>query len=315
MRLLQLLQAYVSIHEVKRLGIISRNLKPQQLRRKIEMKKIAKVLLAMTITAATLVPTMVGAAAVQPVKVTVDGNTVNFPDAKPVLESSRVLIPVRFVSEALGAKVGYKDRTVTVEQNSKVISLKVDSKNVSVAGKNVVLDVPARIQESRTYVPLRFVSEALGATVQYADQTVTITTATGGSVTVPDGVFKVDPQYHDLAPLLFKDNMRIEGDELVFTMPDLKGRTKGLFKQSGQSDIVFTAGQEYRFKLGQSGYVGISYAHSDDHPEIYFIYLDPANKVLEGNFDSIKGDVVVVSANTTIPDSEATLSQVIQSYN
>jgi len=285
------------------------------------MKKLVRVMMAVTVAVATLVPTVVGAGAAPSVKVTVDGEAVKFPDAQPYVESSRVLIPVRFVSEALGAKVGYKNRTVTVEQDSKVITLKIDSKNVSVAGKTVVLDVPARIKEqSRTYVPLRFVSEALGATVDYKDRTVTITTGTGsgtdtGSVTVPDGEFKVDPKYHDLAPMVFKDNMRIEGDELVFTMPELKGRTAGGYYLWGENSTSLTPGQEYRFKLGANAYISIAYAHTDENMEGYIIYLDPKHKALQGKFDSVTGDVVVSSMNITIPASKDTLVNVLEQYN
>lgn len=277
------------------------------------MKKLAKVMVAMAVATATLVPTMVGAAAVSPVKVTVDGNNVNFPDAKPVVEDNRVLIPVRFVSEALGGVVDYKNRTVTVKQDDKVITLKIDSENVSVSGKTVVLDVPARAKQSRIFVPLRFVSEALGATVHYQDHIVTITTR-NGSVPVPDGEFKVDPKYHDLAPLVFKDNMRIEGDELVFTMPELKGRTVGSYEPWGKDETVLKPGQEYRFKLGANAYISIAYAHSDENMEGYLIYLTPKHKALRGEFDSVVGDVIVVSANTTIPYSKTTLNEALQTY-
>lgn len=268
-----------------------------------------------------LVPGIAAAASDVIVTVKIDGKAVYFPDAKPYVESNRVLIPIRFVSESLGGKVDYKDRTVTITQDNKKIVLKIDSKVVSVDGKNITLDVPARAKQSRTYVPLRFVSEVLGAQVNYANKVVTITTAkqpgTDGSNGSTDEntnaykPFEIDTKYHDLAPLLFENNMRVEGNVLVFKMPELKDRTDGYYSVFGKDDVILKAGQEYRFKLGESGYIVVSYAHADENIEAYFIYLNPKDSVLEGQFDSVKGDVVVVNSHPTSSSSAGTLTDVV----
>ena len=107
--------------------------------------------------------------AIQPLRVFLNDVQVVFPDQLPVIESGRTLVPARFVSEALGAEVTWNGATqsVTVVQEGKTIVLVIGQRNVTVEGRTVSLDVPARIINSRTMVPLRFVSEVLGAQVEW----------------------------------------------------------------------------------------------------------------------------------------------------
>ncbi len=89
--------------------------------------------------------------------------------AAPVIRDGRTLVPVRFVSENLGSNVDWNNdtREVTISDGSNRISLKIDSDSVSVNGVSYKLDVPAMIIGSSTMVPIRFVSESLGAKVEW----------------------------------------------------------------------------------------------------------------------------------------------------
>ena len=102
-----------------------------------------------------------------PIKVLYNARQVAFPDAQPKIEGNRVLVPVRFVAEKLGARVDYADQLVTIRQDGKVIELPIGSDVVKVNGQTVTLDTKATAEKGRTYVPLRFVSEALGETVEW----------------------------------------------------------------------------------------------------------------------------------------------------
>jgi hypothetical protein len=97
------------------------------------------------------------------VKVQLYGKNINFPDAKPYIESGRTLVPVRFIAEELGYEVKWNapERKVSILKNEKEIELIIDSKSVrsNFGTRNYTLDVPARITNGRTMVPLRFVSE------------------------------------------------------------------------------------------------------------------------------------------------------------
>ncbi|WP_157872821.1 copper amine oxidase N-terminal domain-containing protein [Desulfoscipio gibsoniae] len=88
---------------------------------------------------------------------------------KPISVSGRVLVPVRFISEALGAKVGYnaKTGTVNIVKGKNTITLKLGSKNMYVNDNKITLDVAARTYNNITYLPLRPIGEALGKKVSY----------------------------------------------------------------------------------------------------------------------------------------------------
>ncbi len=105
------------------------------------------------------------------VSVFLNGSEVAFPDQKPFIDQSagRVFVPVRFVSEALGAKVEWvqQEQKIVINKGDKKIILYVGKKDVSVNGQNYTLDVAVRLVNDRTIVPLRFVSEALGAGVKW----------------------------------------------------------------------------------------------------------------------------------------------------
>lgn len=94
-------------------------------------------------------------------------------DAAPLNRNSRTMLPVRFVAEALGATVGWDGATSTVTVSSSVAEIKIviGASTATVNGKTVTLDSPAFIESSRTYLPVRFVAENLGATVEWVAAT------------------------------------------------------------------------------------------------------------------------------------------------
>ena len=87
----------------------------------------------------------------------------------PFIKNDRTLVPVRFISENMGAKVGWEasTSTVTVEGEGVVVQLVIGSKTMKVGSKEVELDVAPEIFEGRTYLPLRSLAEALGKEVFY----------------------------------------------------------------------------------------------------------------------------------------------------
>ena len=114
------------------------------------------------------------------IKVKLDGQLVQFADTAPVMEGSRVLVPLRGVFEKMGATLEWdpSSRIVKAEHNGKTITLPVGKSMATVGGETVTLDQPAMIVDRRTFVPLRFLSQALGAKVDWltADRTVEIVT-------------------------------------------------------------------------------------------------------------------------------------------
>jgi hypothetical protein len=89
----------------------------------------------------------------------------------PIIENDRMLVPVRFVSESLGAIVEWdgENRRVVISRNDDHLKLKIDSRLIQYdAGDNYQLsDVPPTIINDRTYVPIRLVSNALGVGISW----------------------------------------------------------------------------------------------------------------------------------------------------
>lgn len=110
------------------------------------------------------------------IRVVVDGKIVNFPDQKPYIDSAdRTLVPVRFPAETLGADVNWQESTREVFIKKEAddflwasdIRLKIGDTKVTVNGETRIMDTVAVITNSRTMVPVRFISEYMGATVRW----------------------------------------------------------------------------------------------------------------------------------------------------
>lgn len=128
-------------------------------------------------------------AVAQAVSVTLDGQPVAFAGTQPMVVGGRVLVPLRGVLEQMGAFVGWDPatRTVIAQRSGINVELPVGSRTATVNGRQVALDVPARIVQGSTMVPLRFLSEALGADVAWNPGTRTVQIATGPGTGQPPG--------------------------------------------------------------------------------------------------------------------------------
>ena len=112
---------------------------------------------------------------------TLNGET-RYLDSPPIIKNGRTLLPIRTVVEALGGKVGWDAaaKKVTVTLGSTTIELWIGKNTAKVNGMSKLIDstnskvVPEIINE-RTMLPLRFVTENLGATVLWNGDTQMIT--------------------------------------------------------------------------------------------------------------------------------------------
>ncbi len=98
-------------------------------------------------------------------------------DVAPIIREDRTMLPIRFIAEGLGAAVAWDDAVnkVSITKDDMVIEILVDSAVAFVNGEPVALDSPAFIENSRTYLPLRFIAENLGATVFWNAETKEVT--------------------------------------------------------------------------------------------------------------------------------------------
>ncbi|MBV9271222.1 MAG: copper amine oxidase N-terminal domain-containing protein [Candidatus Eremiobacteraeota bacterium] len=110
--------------------------------------------------------TMTPASAQSAVTINVNGQTVTF-DQPPIERAGRVYVPLRGVFERLGASVVYQNGVINAQGNGRSVSLRIGQQTATVNGQSVGMDVAPFMVGARTMVPLRFVAQALGATVNY----------------------------------------------------------------------------------------------------------------------------------------------------
>jgi hypothetical protein len=158
-----------------------------------------------------------------------------------------MLIPLRDILDGLGAKVEWlpDTREAIITGGSHTITLKVGDSTAVVDGKEIAMDAPARIIDGRILVPLRFLSENIGAKVVWVDKTNTIEVL---------DLSKLSP---DQAHLLqaFENNDAMTGADMkrVLTI-DASGTTDS---QSGQfqteTDVKFDInGNDFHAWLAES---------------------------------------------------------------
>lgn len=146
------------------------------------------------------------------VTVIVNGETLSF-DAPPQIVQDRVLVPMRAIFEKLGAGVLWDGdtQTVTANKGGTEISLTIGKETASVNYNLVPLDVPAMIVNDRTMVPLRFISESMGASVDWNAANYQVIIGTGGSTALSgslklSGSTSVQPLAEKLAQVFMQNN-------------------------------------------------------------------------------------------------------------
>lgn len=105
-------------------------------------------------------------------------------DVAPVVVNGRTMLPVRFLAENLGATVAWNEekQLVTItgknqNQEDVTILITIGAANAQINGQSVALEAPAFVDQNRTFMPVRLIAEALGASVDWneAEQKVIIT--------------------------------------------------------------------------------------------------------------------------------------------
>ncbi|MHB8637089.1 MAG: copper amine oxidase N-terminal domain-containing protein [Fimbriimonadaceae bacterium] len=114
-------------------------------------------------------------------RITVDGKPVSFNGPGPRRKLGRFLVPLRGIFEKMGAHVRWDDdsQTVFANRNDTKVELTIGSNNATVNGDAVLMDVPAQLINGSTFVPLRFLSETLGARVDFDGPTRSINIRSG----------------------------------------------------------------------------------------------------------------------------------------
>ncbi|HWQ22146.1 MAG TPA: phosphate ABC transporter substrate-binding protein PstS, partial [Clostridia bacterium] len=149
-------------------------------------RRILSIALVALIAAGLVVPGALSASAastrtivltINSTTATVEGSNTSL-DAAPFVASGRTMLPIRFVAETMGAGVSYKTKAngsvsqvdlglPTGPATLKAVTLSLDSTTATVDGQAVTLDTTPVIRQGRTFLPIRFIAETIGAKVTY----------------------------------------------------------------------------------------------------------------------------------------------------
>lgn len=104
--------------------------------------------------------------------VTLNGELLGF-EEMPVREDDRLLVPMRFLFEKMGAEVEWDQatQTATVLQENDAVAFQINNRSATVNSQAQTMDVPARLINDKTMIPIRFLSENLGYTVEWDEET------------------------------------------------------------------------------------------------------------------------------------------------
>lgn len=183
-------------------------------------------------------------------------------DVAPTIENDRVLVPLRLIGESLDSKVKWVPATqkvilkrFTQKGTDATIELQINRRQATVKEngmtKNITLDVPAKISNGRTLVPIRFISEAFGEIVSWDN----------ANSTVVIGKTYYPPRDHKLLSIHY------EGKEFKVHSFQIGDRRMISVKD-------FTKGMGWIYSIDRNNYIW----GGDNPPEIGVLVTEPATK-------------------------------------
>ncbi|CAH2214737.1 stalk domain-containing protein [Tepidibacter aestuarii] len=131
------------------------------------------------------------------ISIKIDGKVV-YTDQNPYIENSRTFVPIRFISENLGADVSWDEdsQEAILEYEDKNIKLPVYSSTATINESTVYLDAPVNIYNARTFVPVRFVAEAFSCSVNWDSYNYVVDIQTKGYIPSHENTVKPNvPSY------------------------------------------------------------------------------------------------------------------------
>lgn len=229
------------------------------------------------------------------VNIVIDGEELNL-DVAPQIIDGRVMVPIRGVLENLGALVKWDDETQTVSarKSSKTVSLEIGSNDVtldkgetnddeSAKTETIQTDVAAQLVSDRTLVPLRVISEAMGYSVDWNDETYTVSISTDNDE---------DESWKDNKVSVDMSTLSVSGDGASVSDNTLTISKGGVYTLSGKnSDASIVISTDDKVKLKLNG-VNIT---SSGAP---VIYVENADKLYIDTEDGTDNSLVSTAADT-----------------
>lgn len=111
----------------------------------------------------------------KPIHISIDGELITLEQA-PVIINGRTLVPIRKLMESLDANVKWfpENQEINIIKKDQNIQLFVGSNNANINGQKREIDAPAQIINGHTMIPLRFIGQALGKSIEWDKEAGTI---------------------------------------------------------------------------------------------------------------------------------------------
>ncbi len=196
----------------------------------------------------------------KPIAVLIDGEQVEF-DAQPMMKNDRVMVPMRKVFEKLNTQVlwdPFFERVIVNITEDDQIIMYVNYEEIFRNGVQMKVDAAPFVSEGRTYVPLRFISESLGMSVEWSDaaKTVYIVPQHKGMQYIPFGEFMTIP-----CPYSVNRNYK------TLEYENKNGVATATYSLNGENTADF---ERYGLILEATGFKNIKKADENDLLVIYY---------------------------------------------
>jgi hypothetical protein len=156
----------------------------------MERRTLIVVLLVVLLSLGVGTPSVLAAA--DDLKLVINGAEVTS-DPPPFIEANRTFVPLRLISEKMGSTVYWepKQQTITIWNECNKVVLQINNRVMTVNDQATEMDVAPTIKDSRTFIPIRYVSQALGTTPIWDNfsRTITILKTTTASPTSQDYLY------------------------------------------------------------------------------------------------------------------------------
>lgn len=279
-------------------------------------KRLVALTLAVVAVLSLLVP---AASAASPINLLIDGKKV-IPTVDPVVENGTTLVPLRVISETLGADVTWEQskQQATIKTAAYTVVFTLGSKNYTVNGATKTLLLAPKAVNGSTLVPIRAFSEAIGATVNYNPATNTASvdyfTKMSGSLKI-SGSTTLQPITQAAADKLMSMNsglsITVSGGGSGTGIKDATAGTVNI----GMSSRELTTDEMKSLKVYPVANDGIAIIVNPDNP-VKDLTKDQAAKIFLGeikNWKDVGGNdaPIVVMTRETGSGTRATLEEMI----
>lgn len=179
------------------------------------------------------------------ITVTYDGENISF-DVQPKIVDDRVMVPMRTIFETFGAKVKWDSdtQTITAKKKSKTIQMTIGSSDMTKNDETYSFDVSPIIEDGRTLVPIRAISDMLGLDVEWNEKNNAVI------ITTPQD--DEDDSWKDNTGTVDLDNVEVTGDGISVSDNVITISKGGDFEVTGTLDdgqIVIDTEEKVKLRL------------------------------------------------------------------